>query len=132
MHGGSGILLSFRNSVGTPSRRAGAAEIDRRASRGREVWRRPPAYRKPAYLGGELGKLLKVEVGVLFVLLGVNDHGLILVRQLARDARVLVRLIRAQRLSRDAYFTHWQTLPGLPDTTQKAAGQYHRLLAART
>jgi hypothetical protein len=51
------------------------------------------AFQKPAYLRGELGKLLEVEVRFLLVLLGVNDHGLILVCQLARDTRVLVRLI---------------------------------------
>ena len=48
-----------------------------------------------AYLGGELGKLLEVEIRVLLVLLSVYDHGLVLVRKLARDARVFVRLIRA-------------------------------------
>jgi hypothetical protein len=57
---------------------------------------------RPTHLGGELGKLLKVEVGVLLGLLGVYDHGLVLVRQLARHARVFVRLIRAVRLGRDA------------------------------
>mmetsp|Transcript_12480 Transcript_12480/g.34307 ORF Transcript_12480/g.34307 Transcript_12480/m.34307 type:complete len:227 (+) Transcript_12480:147-827(+) len=67
-------------------------EVDERVDRVAPRQQRVRPVLQVVRLVGGVGELLEVEVGVALVLLGLDDERLVLVRQLARLRRLLVRL----------------------------------------
>ena len=74
------------------------------------------------HLGSELGELLEVHVRLLLVLLRVDDHGLILISQLPRLRRILVRLpshTRTHEISRVTKYTCQCFTPAPPTSRSR-------------